>query len=130
MAENNWLVYENAWMVAKTGKPIATFNLFREDAEAVSKQAKETADELGIRMLVVVSDDEAADVEFPGTQFIFYREQIILDTYLYLESATAAIPRDVLDCMYGLLYGYRSDAIQQYVDWQKSRWEDRPAQGA
>ena len=130
MAENNWLAYENAWMVAKTGKPIATFNLFREDAEAVSKQAKETADELGIRMLVVVSDDEAADVEFPGTQFIFYREQIILDTYLYLESASAAIPRDVLDCMYGLLYGYRSDAIQQYVDWQRSRREDRPAQGA
>ncbi len=123
VAEPYWLVYENAWMVAKTGKPIATFNLFREDAEAVSRQAQETADELGIRMLVVVSDDEAADVEFHGTQFIFYREQIILDTYLYLESA-ADIPRDVLDCMYGLLYGYRSDAIQQYVDWQRSRWED------
>ena len=119
-----WLIYENAWMVAKTGKPIATFNLFRKDGEAATKQAQQTANDLGISLLVIVSDDEGADVEFPGTAFIFYREQVILDTYLYLGSDAGAdnIPSSVRDCLYGLLYGYRSDAIQQFVDWQKSRW--------
>ena len=124
--EFNFGIYENAWMVAKTGKPIATVPLSREDAEAVCKRAKEIANELGIRVKMVVSDDEAADVDFPAVQLCFYREKIILDTYLFLTDAPEDVPSDVLDCLWGLLYGYRSDAIQQYVDWQRSRRMGRP----
>ena len=117
-----WGIYENAWIVSKTEKPIATIPLSRTDGEALRKRAKEMADELGICMVMVVSDDEGADVEFPAAQLCFYREQIIFDAYLYLESDEADdIPEDVLDCLRGSRYGYRSDAIQQYVDWQQSR---------
>ena len=114
-------INEIAWMVAKTGKPIYTLDLSSEDAAAVCKQAKEIADRNGIRMETDVIDDEGADVAL-----CFFREQIIFDTYLYLKKASNTIPLDVLECLDGLLYGYRSDAIQQYVDWQRSRWKGYP----
>ena len=117
------LIYENAWIVAKTGKPISDLPLSREDADTVRKLANDIADELGIRIEMVVSEDEAADIEFPAVQLCFYREQIIMDTYTYLTNVPENdIPPEILDCLFGLLYGYRSDAIQQYVDWQQSRW--------
>ena len=119
-------IYENAWMVAKTGKPIASIPLESSLATDLRKMAQEIADNLDIKMEIVVSHAEGADVEFPAAQMLFYREQVILDTYKYLEGDTAfdLIPDSVRDCLWGLLYGYRSDAIQQFVDWQASRWGD------
>ena len=111
-------INENAWMVSRTGKPIATVDLRREEAEAVCKWAEEQADKLGIHMKIVAPYGEADDV----VEMCFYREQIILDTFLYLSNPPDYIPLDIRECLEGLLFGYRSDAIQQHVDRLKSKF--------
>ena len=67
----------------RTGKPLGSIPLFSEDAAEVCEEAKEIAKRHGIRMEMDVSDDKDADVEFPSVQLLLFREQIILDTYLY-----------------------------------------------
>ena len=105
-----------AWTVAKTGKPIASIPLFREEARDVTARASEIAGKFGIHAKMVESTEEGADIEYPAVQLYLYREQIIFDTYMYLTNTDKDVPLDILDCPIGLLYGYRSDAIQQYVD--------------
>ncbi len=111
---------EAAWIVAKTGKPIMTVPADKVALREITREAEEAANDIGCRMWIDVSDDPEADVAFPGLQVCFYREDVILAAYQYLTRVNV-IPDDVEDCFWGLLYGYRTDAIQDYIDDRPQR---------
>ena len=57
----------------------------------------------------------------------FYRDHIIMAAYEFIMEHDE-LPPELVDCLLGLLYGYRSDAIQAYVERQRARREDDDAE--
>lgn len=102
---------ENIWMVAKTGKAIATILMYPEDVEALREFAEERAEEHGIKVAVIPAWDTTVSM-------CFYREPIVLRALQYLQAGrleSATIPPDILECLAGFLYGYRSEEIQRFI---------------
>ena len=114
---HRWAVYELMWAISRTDKPVASYSLDRPEADALKETAQEMAERLDIKMHLEVSDNEDADEAYAGATMYFYRHPIFLEALLYLRSdAGWNIPSDLQDCLEGLLFGYRTDAIQNHTE--------------
>ena len=119
-------IREALWMVGRTHKPLATIPIDGEDVAEVEDDVHTQAETDGVKVHIewASNTDGEASITYPAAQLVVYREDCMLDLYQFLGSqwAVANIPGGVMNTLEGLMYGYRSDAINE--NEQRTRWMD------
>ena len=106
---------ETIWMMGRTPKPFGTVPMWGPDVVDHETQARVDAAEAGLKFHIewAQNSDDEAGATYPSAQFCFYREECMLELYNFLSGdwAIENIPSSIMNTLEGLLYGYRSDAI-------------------
>ena len=113
------LVQEAIWTIAKTPKPFSVVELPSRRLKECQRLVDEYVQRFGVEAYLNQAK-AGADVEL----FVF-REPVMLAAYLWLmDPYDEPPPPNVLYALRGLLFGYRSEEIQRFVDELPEREDD------
>ncbi len=103
---------EQAWVVSRTDKPMTTLEMSRRELDREWPEIVEYAKEYNIS----VTDYDVLHEGHPSAVLLFYRDDCIREVYEWMDDEGRELPPIVRDTLLGLLFGYRSDAIQAHLD--------------